>query len=46
MGIGLKVVEEGEEVDHQDDGVVLKERMGKGDKFGLVDMKERENMMK
>lgn len=46
VGIALKVLEQGEELQHQGHTIILKETVAKGHKFALVEIKEKENIIK
>ncbi|MED4560635.1 UxaA family hydrolase [Bacillus altitudinis] len=46
VGIALKVLEQGQELQHQGHTIILKETVAKGHKFALAEIKEKENIIK
>lgn len=46
VGIALKELEQGEELQHQGHTIILKETVAKGHKFALAEIKQRENIIK
>ncbi|MFJ5964593.1 UxaA family hydrolase [Bacillus sp. NPDC093026] len=46
VGIALKVLAQGEKLQHQGNTLILKETIPKGHKFALVDIKQRDNVIK